>query len=325
MWTDGVEALGEGVPLIADVCELAPAAANHALIVSDSNPRAFFGFYRATQMPPTGWNLLKRTIDWADGHTAPPATNVLLFTYNNDLTWPVDYQQEDGFAVYQWLTGLGYVITGHHQNEMPGLSIAYYQSFELIIYWNGYGYDPTNAIDSGVPLITVSTQQTTQMNIGSAGTFHENRLDFCVVNNGYHPTAIYPTGPLLLESSMWTDGVERLGEGVVLIGDNCTPGDVAELDIESRLQLLRGPDPNPVVDGMAYAVHIPEDTWVEVGIFDVSGKLIHSLVRSELPAGSHSFYWNPAESRVRTASTGVYYLRANAAGIRDSRKFLLMK
>jgi len=298
---------------------------NHVLIVSDLNPRAFFGFYRATMMPATGWNLLRRTIGWADGHLDPGATDVLLFTYNNDLTWPVDYQQEDGFQVYSWLVAQGFNITGHAQWEMPDLTIPYYQTFDLIIYWNGYGYDPMRAIVSGTPLISVSTMHTTPMNIGSEGTFHEDRADFCVVNNAYHPTATYPLGPLTLENSMWTDGVRVLGEGVVLIGDDCLPGDVPESDLAGRLRLLRGPNPNPVVDRMAYSVDLPEAAWVKVDVFDVSGKYIQTLVNEELQAGSHDFYWNPARENGEVAPSGVYYIRATAYGAVDSRRFLFMR
>ena len=46
------------------------------LIISDSNPRAFFGFYRTSQMTEPGWTLARRCIDWADGMLGPAEWDV---------------------------------------------------------------------------------------------------------------------------------------------------------------------------------------------------------------------------------------------------------
>jgi hypothetical protein len=224
-WDDGVAFTDQNSDGYDDSHVFPPPReeANDILIVSSTNPRAFFGFYRATQMTDPGWTFLRRTIDWADGQLPPEQTELLLFTYNNDLQWPVDYLQEDGFAVYTYLVGQGFNITGHHQWDMPDLDIAYYQTFDVIVYWNIYCYDPSNAIASGVPLISCCAGHAQLMNLGGAQTLHQSRQDFCIENNSYYPTEPYDLGEISFVDAMWVDGVIASGEGVPLVTDICEP------------------------------------------------------------------------------------------------------
>jgi hypothetical protein len=208
------------------------------LVISSADPYAYFGFYRTTQMTEPGWTLMRRTIDWADGHLGPGNADLLLFTYNNDLEWPVDYQQEDGYALYTWLQGQGFNITGHHQNEMGGLSVPYYQGFDIIIYWNSYAYPPDNAIASGVPFISTNQPHAAAMNIAGAATLHQARDLFCVHDNSYYPTEIYPLGDLVFDQPMWTDGVEVAGAGIGLIAHLCPTTPVFESNTWSGLKSL---------------------------------------------------------------------------------------
>ena len=156
---------------------------------------------------------------------SPPAeTDIVLFTYNGDLEWPVDYQQEDGYEFYTWLLDQGYTsITGHPQWDLPDLSVSYFQNFDLILYWNSYGHGAGNAVASGVPFITVSAMHAPTMNLGGSQTMHEYRDAFCIVNHNYYPTEPYDIGPIYFEEGMWTDGVQASGEGVALIRDTCDP------------------------------------------------------------------------------------------------------
>jgi hypothetical protein len=209
-----------------DDSQLMPKASytGDILIVSNAHPRALFGFYRATQMSATGWTLLQRTIDWADGYRPPTQTNLLLFTYNDDMEPPIDYMNQDGYQVYTWLLAQGYTVTHYPQADLGSLSVPYYESFDIVLYWNTYGYDPTNVIASATPFVTTSTMHTQAMNLGGSGTLHNYQQDFCVINNSYYPDAIYPLGPLAFESPMYVDGTVASGEGVALIADTCHPG-----------------------------------------------------------------------------------------------------
>jgi hypothetical protein len=196
------------------------ARAGDVLIINDPHKLAFFGYYRATQMPSTGWELLNSTILWADSYLPPDETRIVLFTYDGTVSDSCPCN-EDAARVYTWLIDSGYVagnISVHNQHDAEALPPTYYDDFDLVIYWNTFGYNSTNIVISGIPFITVSSMQTDEMGIGTgAQTLHESRNTFHVVNNDYYPTQSYALGKLLFESSMLTDGTQATASGKVLV------------------------------------------------------------------------------------------------------------
>lgn len=190
-----------------------------------TSKRAFFGWYRATQMPGMGWNLLYRTIDWAVSGKTPSSVKIVLFTYDG-TTSASDPQNADGAAVYNWLIN-GYGASSanifvHSQEDAATLPYTYYSGFDVAIYWNTYGYDSSKIIESGVPFITVSTMQTETMKISLGGqpTFHGYNDTFTVVNDTYWPTLPYhspPSNTLVFQAPMWFDATNATGDGIPLV------------------------------------------------------------------------------------------------------------
>jgi hypothetical protein len=60
-----------------------------------------------------------------------------------------------------------------------------------------------------------------------------------------------------------------------------------------------------------------------VSIFDITGRLVETLLDKELAAGSHDFTWHTG-SRGNLAG-GVYYLRLDADDKQQSRKFVMLQ
>jgi flagellar hook capping protein FlgD len=71
--------------------------------------------------------------------------------------------------------------------------------------------------------------------------------------------------------------------------------------------------PNPARRAL-FSFNLPEPADVEIGIFDVAGRQVASLVQGTLPAGSYSKEWTGETSDGRTASAGVYFARMKANG-----------
>ena len=193
------------------------------LIVHDTNPLAYFGWYRANQMPPTGWDLFQRTIDWADGRSLPAATNVILFTFDGSLD-PETSAELGGIAVYEYLTGAGYnVAEVHPQVDIETLVSSYYDSFDLAIYAWVFPRDATQIVNSGIPFVTFSAGETDELGIGSGETtMHMFRSQFYVHDNSQYPTQPYPVGPLTFESGLFTQATKVSGNGIVLVAGTPT-------------------------------------------------------------------------------------------------------
>ena len=86
------------------------------------------------------------------------------------------------------------------------------------------------------------------------------------------------------------------------------PGQLNEVESAARLNMAV---PNPFRSQMSYAFEIVGgDQPVEVGVYNVAGRLVKSLVQSTLPAGRHTATWNGMDDNGARVPSGVYFVRA---------------
>jgi hypothetical protein len=98
------------------------------------------------------------------------------------------------------------------------------------------------------------------------------------------------------------------------------PGDSP---LPSRLQLAVYPNPfNPVTE-VKYVV--PQAGRVKLQVFDVSGRVVATLVDAVLPPGEHRTTWNGKDSGGATVSAGIYFMRAVSGGSSVTTKAVLLK
>jgi len=64
-----------------------------------------------------------------------------------------------------------------------------------------------------------------------------------------------------------------------------------------------------------FSFSLPQAMDVEVGIYDVAGRQIASLVKGYLPAGSYAPEWAGTTSDGRTVGAGVFFARMRAGGV----------
>lgn len=90
------------------------------------------------------------------------------------------------------------------------------------------------------------------------------------------------------DTIMWTIGV-GIGEG--------SSGAVPQLSMGI-------PSPNPVTVSASIEFSTPAAGIVDLGIYDITGRLVETLVSSEMPSGTHSVVWQPGQT-----ANGVYFVR----------------
>ncbi|MDD3642561.1 MAG: M6 family metalloprotease domain-containing protein [Candidatus Krumholzibacteria bacterium] len=64
---------------------------------------------------------------------------------------------------------------------------------------------------------------------------------------------------------------------------------------------------------------------VSLRIFDVSGRLVRTLVGGMQPEGSRSIVWNGTNDRGAPAASGIYFYRMQAPGFSETRKMILLR
>jgi carboxypeptidase T len=88
---------------------------------------------------------------------------------------------------------------------------------------------------------------------------------------------------------------------------------------------LERPFPNPFNPKTTIHFTLGEPGFVSLGVFDVAGRMVRSLLSSELSAGEHGLSWNGRDALGRPAASGTYFIRLRAEGRELSRRVVLLK
>ncbi len=83
--------------------------------------------------------------------------------------------------------------------------------------------------------------------------------------------------------------------------------------------------PNPFTDATVLQLSLPTPTATRVLVFDVSGRLVRTLVSEVLSAGDHAVPWDGRDDHDELVASGIYLIRADAGEWRQSRKTVLLR
>jgi hypothetical protein len=84
------------------------------------------------------------------------------------------------------------------------------------------------------------------------------------------------------------------------------------------------PNPFNPITTIHYDIPAP-GADVNISIYDVSGRLIRSLVKERRGAGEWSVQWNGENDRGQSVASGVYFYRMRAGEFVETRKMMLLK
>jgi hypothetical protein len=88
---------------------------------------------------------------------------------------------------------------------------------------------------------------------------------------------------------------------------------------------LVGNTPNPFNPVTKIAYHVPHESDVTIRIYDVSGRVVATLVDGVSEPGRHVAVWNGKNDRGEAVGSGVYFCTMEAPEFQDSRKMTLLK
>jgi hypothetical protein len=78
--------------------------------------------------------------------------------------------------------------------------------------------------------------------------------------------------------------------------------------------------PNPFNPSTVIGYQLPNDSYVELKIYDLMGREVAKVISENRSAGYYEVVWNAAE-----VPSGMYYYRIIAGGFREMKKLLLLK
>ena len=97
-------------------------------------------------------------------------------------------------------------------------------------------------------------------------------------------------------------------------------------DPQAARPVLHPCSPNPFNPSTTLRYELPRDARVRLAVYDVSGKLIRTLVAAEeVRAGAHQVVWDGRDESGRSAATGVYFARLRAGEDLQTQRMTLVK
>jgi hypothetical protein len=112
----------------------------------------------------------------------------------------------------------------------------------------------------------------------------------------------------------------------------CWPGDevtdVAEEvedDTLPRVTRLHPSSPNPFNPATTIGFDLARASAVELRVYNVSGRLVRTLVDEKLDRKRHAVVWNGLDDRERRVASGIYFVRLVAGDARQVRKVVVLR
>jgi hypothetical protein len=105
----------------------------------------------------------------------------------------------------------------------------------------------------------------------------------------------------------------------------CTTCGVGGPQAQPLIAGLQPPAPNPTRGTTAVSFALAQAGRVQLGVYDVSGRLVRQLVIGERRAGAETVVWNGTAESGSRLGAGVYFVRLAGPGIRETRRVILLK
>ncbi len=91
---------------------------------------------------------------------------------------------------------------------------------------------------------------------------------------------------------------------------------------EARISSIR---PNPFRRAVRIDYSVPEPGWIEITIFNNTGRRVITLLSDRISTGTHSITWEGHDDTGHPQPDGIYYLRLQNGSGRATQKLLLFK
>jgi|GEM_PF-654139 len=83
--------------------------------------------------------------------------------------------------------------------------------------------------------------------------------------------------------------------------------------------------PNPVSNSAEFRFGLAKDARASLGIYNVLGQRVKTLVNGQMAAGNHTIKWNGSDDNGRKVSSGVYVYQLIAGGKTFTRRFTVIR
>ncbi len=83
--------------------------------------------------------------------------------------------------------------------------------------------------------------------------------------------------------------------------------------------------PNPLSNSATISFTLPQPKKVSINIFDMTGRLVKTLVDAEMQAGTHQIIWDAEDEKGNSVSEGVYILKFQTNNYSETKKLSIVR
>ena len=143
---------------------------------------------------------------------------------------------------------------------------------------------------------------------------------------------VIPAGDIKVGSFLSADescggggvSAQRGGRSVVVESTReGTAGPLMAAGVPGRWSLTAGGS-NPTSGAVLWVLAAPVPSAVRLAVYDVRGRLVRRIGEGPVTAGYHEWRWDRSTEDGGTATSGVYFLRVESPGFRQTRKVVLL-
>ncbi|HVP37070.1 MAG TPA: cohesin domain-containing protein [Terriglobales bacterium] len=177
-------------------------------------------------------------------------------------------------------------------------------------------------LDLGEPILSSEAGGMTLLKKDTAG---ELKLLIYSLNNRYVESGqrklltvpvINGNGNILMDKAFFSDDFGNLVEATISLEKN--------EEVPERFGLSQN-YPNPFNPETNISFSLPQESQVNLKIYNIKGQLVKVLADAKLSAGVHSLIWNGKDESGNDVSSGIYFYKLNAGVFSETRKMVKVK
>ena len=112
----------------------------------------------------------------------------------------------------------------------------------------------------------------------------------------------------------------------MIIGDGFNSFGLSRVKIPAPVEYnLSDAYPNPFNPSTTFSFSVPVEGNISLNIYDMSGRLIRSLVDGMLDQGYHNMVWNGLDNNGQAVSSGLYIYSLQGDDVSITKKMVMMK
>ena len=224
----------------------------------------------------------------------------------------ITFGEENGvnFEIYIRYYSQGHISSGLYEWQ-GGLWDWHYISYR----WDS-GYDPEqNFVEIKIPTSTLNYPET--LNVILFSTLFEE---------GENPAQdSAPSDPATYHTLHWGQENANTLTNFTSIISTSVENQTSHLNSPSRMVLLQN-YPNPFNPTTTIAFTLPErSAKFALQIYDLSGRLIKTLIDKPMEVGYHAVIWDGADDNGESVSSGVYLYKLKSDAYEETKRMILLK